>query len=67
MAKPIIYSASKENKILWQQTDEGVGEPALMIEAYSDCICITQEESIIRLNFDSVDELTKLLKKLKPL
>lgn len=64
MAKPIIDKVKDGTCIVWQQGEEGidVGEPALAIEFFGDCICITQEESIVRINFGTVDDLCKILK-----
>lgn len=58
--------------ILWQENKEtGVGEPALAITAYSDVIQIEQGSvnggvQIININYDSVAELCRELRKTKP-
>lgn len=59
---------SKNAHIIWQQTgdeENPVAERPLLIETYNDVISIGQEGKSINLNYGSIDELCKLLKKLK--
>lgn len=50
---------------MWQtDPEEGVAEPAILIENYSDTIALTQNGSVINLNYESVDEFCKHLRKL---
>lgn len=51
--------------VIWQEVEDGVGEPALLIEPFHDCLQISQAGSVINLNYESVDELCKLLKRIK--
>jgi hypothetical protein len=56
----------KESWTLWQEVEDGLGEPAIVVELYSDgMVCLTQEGRDININYESIDELCKLLKKLK--
>lgn len=58
-------TAQKDSTVLWQQQEDGMPEPALLIEAYGDVIQITQEDQRINLNYRSVKELCSVLKSLK--
>jgi hypothetical protein len=52
--------------IIWQvEPEDGVSEKPILIECYSDIVSITQEDSSINLNYESIDELCKLLKEIK--
>jgi hypothetical protein len=52
--------------IIWQNgPEDGISEKAILIEAYTDVISIQQQEGSININYESVDELCKLLKQLK--
>jgi hypothetical protein len=55
------------NHIIWQNVSEdlGVSEAALLVEKYSDVITITQEGRHININYETIDEVVKLLKQLK--
>jgi hypothetical protein len=53
--------------IIWQVEPAGVSEKPILIECYSDIVSITQEDSSINLNYESIDELCKLLKEIKQL
>lgn len=55
----------KDDVVLWQET-EGIPQPALLIEFFDECITITQENKYISLNYESVNELCKVLKSRKP-
>jgi len=59
-------STLKNSTVLWQNSEEnGVGEPALLIESYNGCIIITQDGNHINLNYESVQEFCKILKQCK--
>jgi hypothetical protein len=61
MPPPITTQPGKISTIYWQQGDgEGiVGEPAVLVEVYSDAINLEQEGNVIRLNFETLPELAK--------
>jgi len=64
----MIQKTAKENTILWQQVEDeegGIGEPALLIEEFMDVVTITQEDRYVNINYDSIDELCKVLKQAK--
>lgn len=61
----ISHTARKEDVIIYQQTEDGVSEPALFIEPFNDVICINQEGRFININYETVVGLCKLLKELK--
>lgn len=52
--------------IIWQNDPEdGISEKALLVEAYSYVVSISQEDRNINVNYESIDELCKLLKQIK--
>lgn len=55
----------KKSFVMWQviNPEEGIAEPALLIEAFTDSIRITQDGQAISLNYESINELSKILKK----
>lgn len=63
----MIEKVSRPNShIIWQQTEEdGVAEPALLLEPFNDVIQLSQDGNVINLNYESLEELCKLLRKLK--
>lgn len=57
----------KDSLVLWQTEPpegEGIAEPAILLEAYSDCVSITQGDNSISVSIYSVDEFCRHLKKL---
>jgi hypothetical protein len=66
MPKPITTVANKFNTIYWQQGDGDVtiGEPAILVEVYSDSISLEQEGNVIRLNFETLPDLAKHFNKI---
>lgn len=66
MAKPITATAGKINTIYWQQGDgeQTIGEPAILVEVYSDSISLEQEGNVIRLNFETLPNLAKHFNKI---
>ncbi len=58
-----IERASKDSTVLWQVApEEGIAEPALLIEFFSDCISIKQDGDTILITYESIPSLCKLLK-----
>lgn len=52
--------------VFWQDNKEmGAGEPAILMEGYSDTIALTQDSSVINLNYDSLNEFIKNLRTLQ--
>jgi len=63
MEKPIVTNVCSKNAVvIYQQVGDGVGEPALLVEYYSDSVSITQGDDCILINRETVGELCKLLK-----
>lgn len=57
---------AKDSIILWQKNEEtGVGEPALLIEFYSDCLQISQDGDRVNMDYDTIKDLIKVLKEWK--
>lgn len=57
---------AKESFTLWQESSEdSVPEPAFLIVPHSDVVRIQQGGDQILLNYESVDELCKVLKQIK--
>jgi hypothetical protein len=51
---------------MWQNGEEdGIGEPALLIEGYADVINITQSDGMISINYETLEELIKTLRAVK--
>lgn len=60
-----IESNAKESWTCWQNDPEdGVAEPALLIEKFVDSVCITQGDSCIHVSIGSVEDLCKHLRKI---
>jgi hypothetical protein len=56
-------TTAKQAIVFWQENSEsGVGEPALLIEPYFGCIQITQDGQRINIGYESVKEFCKVLK-----
>lgn len=56
----------KDARIIWQKgSDDGVAEKPIVLEIYTDVICLKQENQSINVNYESIDEFCKLLKSLK--
>lgn len=55
----------KNSFVMWQDInpEEGIAEPAMLIEAFSDSIRITQTDQAITLNYDSINEFVRILRK----
>lgn len=55
--------ANSNNKILWQSGQEDTpGEPAILIEGYSDIMTISQDGNYINLNYESLKDFIKNLR-----
>lgn len=50
---------------IWQEIEEGVPEPALLVSLYSDIINIRQENSEININYETIKPLIKFLSTIK--
>jgi hypothetical protein len=62
----MIELTAQDSWVFWQRDDEtGVGEEAILIEKYSDTISLTCNGHSINLNYDSLNELLKLLRRIK--
>lgn len=68
MARTITETPAKVSKVMWQQGDQdnNIGEPALLIEFYSDTVSITQEGRCINLNKETLPDFIKLLRNPPP-
>lgn len=55
----------KNSFVMWQDInpEEGIAEPAILIESFTDSIRITQYGQAINLNYESINELSRILKK----
>lgn len=62
-----MTDTAKEGAVILWQTDpeDAIAEPALLIESFSDAIRIGQKDQVINLNYESIDELIKVLRNLK--
>ena len=57
----------KGSVTVWQNSQEnGVGEPAIVVEPYNDVIEIRQEDRYITINYETINALVRLLKTIKP-
>ena len=65
MANTVTTSATENSKLIWQNVNEGIPEPALLITPYIDCIQIEQADQTININYETVNELCKVIKNLK--
>jgi hypothetical protein len=64
--KSMIQKTKGDDYIIWQpDPEDGVAEKAILVESYSDVITLQQNDQSININYESIDELCKLLKKLK--
>lgn len=54
---------AKNSRIQWQEgPEDGIGEPALLIEAHYGTITVGQAGASILINSESIDELIKNLR-----
>lgn len=57
---------SKNPHVIWQcDPEDGVSEKALVVETYSDVVTIKQDGRYINVNYGTIDDLCRLLRKLK--
>lgn len=66
MEQPIIETLCETCAVVWQQVEDGVPEPAIIVTSYSDIIELKQEDRYINLNYETVIKLCAYLKGLKP-
>lgn len=68
MANTITETPAKVSRVMWQQGDQeqNIGEPALLIEFWSDSVSITQEGRSVMINKETIPDLIKLLKNPPP-
>jgi hypothetical protein len=62
---PTTEKPYKDSLVIWQDVKEGIGEPALLLEKYSDTICITQGDDRVIINYETISELCKRLNQFK--
>ena len=63
MLPPTSYTINVRTTIIWQGSpDDKEPEQAVLVEGYSDCIEIRQDEDVIRINHETVVALRKALK-----
>jgi hypothetical protein len=60
---------TQKNSVLLTQEwhDDNPGEPAILVQPYSDTVVIEQEGRTINLNYHHIDELCRILKSMKKL
>jgi len=58
----IVTVSNNMKAIIYQTSEEGIGEPALIVSRFSDVIEIQQAGDEILLNPETVPELVKVLK-----
>jgi hypothetical protein len=62
----MIRENYKESFILWQDSaEDGVPEPAILVNVYGDIISLDCGDNSINVNYESINELCKLLKQVK--
>lgn len=61
---PVFAMTREDSKVIWQQVDAefGVGEPAMLVNFYSDTVEITQGKGSILINYETLPDLCSLLK-----
>jgi hypothetical protein len=64
----MITNTSKESIVVWQEKswdNERPEEPALLINEYMDMFTIEQHDRYVNVNYETIDELIRILKGLK--
>jgi hypothetical protein len=64
MAKPTIKELYKSPVLVWQDVEEGVGEPAIALDKYNDILVFKQADNEVNLNYETIPELCKTLKRI---
>jgi hypothetical protein len=64
MAKPIIENCYKNAIIVWQQAENELGNPALLVEKYAESLSIQQEDRNIIIDYETIPDLVKLLSRI---
>lgn len=63
----MIIRPHNKSVIVWpEDPDDGVSEKPILIECYSDVISIAQGDNVININYYTVQEFVKELKKCQP-
>lgn len=62
--KDMTSIPAKNSTVIWQeaQEDEGMPEPALLIDAFYGTVSITQGDDTILINYQSLETLIKTLR-----
>lgn len=60
----MIVKVNKEGRVFWQEPKdaETVGEPAILLKRYSDCLCLQQEAQCITITLSCVEEFIKAIR-----
>lgn len=61
----MTQTVTKNTIVFWQTNTDGCAEEAIAIEPYQDVITLNQGDDLIRINYDSLDEFIKQLRKIK--
>lgn len=56
---------SEESYTLWQEWAESPSEPAIVVEVFDDIVSLQSDNGYVNLNYHHIDELCKLLKRIK--
>lgn len=59
-----LLGSKRPAAVLWQDGEDMPGEPAILVQRYSDTLCLTQEGRTINISPKSCEELMKLMRKL---
>lgn len=52
------------NYVFYPITSEGLYEPAICLQPYSDCVTLETDEAVINIPYDSIPEFIKVLKEI---
>jgi len=55
-------TAAVNSVVLWQSQEDGLAEPAILIEPYYDVIRVGSSTGHIQLNYESLEEFIKALR-----
>lgn len=61
----MIVDTSSECKVIYQTSDDDdmpIGEPALIVNNYSECIEIKSDTGFVNINRSTVNELVRVLR-----
>lgn len=66
MCKVVKFQHTTTGYVFYQQSGEdGIAEPAISVQEYSDVVSLEGAEGSINLNYESIPDFIKLLKALK--